>query len=234
MPHSLKQCIRQLGYALFFTVSAPLVTVTTANAALINFYTNEAAFLAASSTTLIDFEGIVVSNSFVTADPVVVGGVSFDQFNAGLMTVCGSTSICVGAPFDSTVLSGLEIEVDLTGAGSGFTAAGGFFGDASDPGVSGKLELFGLGNLLIDTRNVTLGDMGAGEAHTFFGWTISGDDITAIKFTYTNGAAGVIDDFRFGSSVAVAEPAVLAVYAMGLFGMGIIRRRFRIHTTSKL
>jgi len=110
----------------------------------------------------------------------------------------------------------------LSGAGSGFTAAGGIFGDTNSADSAATLKLFGAGDALIDTRNVTVGDMGQGLPHTFFGWVIAGDEITRIEFDMV-GTFEALDDFRFGQ--AVPEPSTMLLLLSGSAGFGFFGRR---------
>lgn len=213
------------------TGAAMCCAAFTANAGVM-FYTDQTAFLAAtSSTTLVDFEGIVGDTGSVAGDPITLGDVSVSTTGTDIAILTGKDSGS-GNPFDSALVAsgnGTPLQIDFADAFSNvWTAAGGDFGDSDSAGSTGVLRLFGLGNTLLDTQNVTVADMGAGIPRTFFGWTTDGGDvIERIEFDMV-GNFEVVDDIRFGSAaavVAVAEPGMLALFGLGLAGIGIARRK---------
>lgn len=211
------------GGAMFFAAF-------NANAGVM-FYTDQASFLSAtSSTTLVDFEGVVADNGSQLNNPLVVDGVSFETTVAGDTPFLAGKNVGVGNPFDSAVLAsgnGGPLQIDFSGLGA-LTAAGGLFGDSDQDGTQAVLSLFGAGNILLDTQNITVGDMGAGLPHTFFGWTTDGGDVITRIVYDMDGTFEVIDDLRYGTAgsvVAVSEPGVLAVLGLGVLGLGMARRK---------
>jgi hypothetical protein len=80
----------------------------------------------------------------------------------------------------------------------------------------------------MDTQDVTVGDMGSGEPHTFFGWTTNGgDEITRIEFRVTDGLQlAALDNFLYESVVFTPVPTAAWLFGSGLLGLiGIGRRR---------
>ena len=205
------------------------------SAITINFYNDLAAFEAATSTTLIDFEGIVGDEEldFSTGSSRNVGGVTF-SVSAGSVGVAGMSAALVGSPYDSALLFSLNggtITADLTTAGSGFTAIGGFFGDINgvptgyDPSIT-TMTLTGTTGVL-DTRQLETANMGAGTSSNFFGWTVFGDTILSLSHGFGGGWEG-IDDFRYGTAVPASAPATVWLLGSGLIGLiGFARFRAR-------
>ncbi|MBC8317050.1 MAG: hypothetical protein H8E41_04030 [Desulfobulbaceae bacterium] len=101
--------------------------------------------------------------------------------------------------------------IDLTTAGTGYTAFGGIFGEFAAQSVTSALTLYGPSGVL-DSQTVVLGSMINGRPQTFFGWTSTGGDtITGINF-YSNYHTSGLDNIQFGQSRApVPEPATVLV-----------------------
>lgn len=219
--------------AAVLTGAVMLFTGVTANAGVM-FFTDQTAFLGATTTSLIDFEGIAPDTGFETASPIgapiVIDGVSFDSTDPNDSAILAGKDAGAGNPFESALIgsgNGAPLSIDFSAVGP-LTAAGGIFGDSDSVGSTAVLSLFGAGNILLDTQNILVGDMGVGEAHTFFGWTTDGGDIvTRIEFDMV-GNFEAIDDIRFGSAgtvVAVAEAGTMASFGLGLAGLAYMRRR---------
>ena len=203
-----------------------LFSVSTANCSVM-FYTDAAAFTAATTTTLIDFEGIAPDNGIDTpTNSKVVNSVTFTGVT-GTLAIMGANAPYSGYPFDSAFLTQNNrvdrIDIDLSTAGTGFTAFGAIFGDQDSAGTTTTLRLLGLGGLL-DTQNVIIGDTRSGQPKTFFGWTVDGaDQIVGVEFD-TAFDYGTIDDVRFGAA-AVPEPTTLVLMGLGLAGIGFARKK---------
>lgn len=215
-----------------------LLAAATAHAGVV-FFTDQAAFLGATtSPSLIDFEGIAADTGFETATPIgaplVIDGVSFDSTNPFDSVILAGKDAGAGNPFDSALIAtgnGSPLSIDFSGVGP-MIAAGGIFGDADSTDTAAVLSLFGAGGILLDTQNILVGDMGAGEPHTFFGWTADGGDvITRITFD-TVGNFEAIDDIRFetASVTTVDETGTLAIFGLGLLGLASARRKRAIRS----
>jgi len=193
--------------------------------ATVTFYDDLAAFMAVTTTTLIDFEGIVADGSFSSFEnPKIVDGVSFGS-SVGTFAIAGKDSSISGNPYDSALLfsnNSSPITADLTTVGSGFTAVGGFFGDINSAGTLTTMTLIGTSGIL-DSRELITADMGLGTASNFFGWTVSGGTILTLTHDLAGNYEG-IDDFRYGTVVPV--PAAMWLFGSGLLGLiGYARRR---------
>jgi hypothetical protein len=206
-------------------------------APVVTFYTDETLFNASTSTSLIDFESVTTDPSFFVSsgDTLTVNSVDFYTGVSGQPGVCspGPTG-CAGRPFDSYVYaSGLSnpVTITLAGAGSGFTAVGGIFGGLTNDS-SATINVYGSTGLL-SSHSLTVGDIGAGEVHTFLGWTVSGDEILTIDFDATS-ELEAMDNFRFGTVSAVPIPAAVWLFLSGLLGLvGISRKGMKTHYNLK-
>lgn len=195
-----------------FVVACTLLISVSAQAATVTFYTDRASFEAALLTsTTEDFEGIVGSSEFADWD----ASMTEVDFAGRDLRVVGPTKPGVsGGPFNSALLINTyhaTMTADLTAAGSGYTAVGGWFGNI-DGGAGGAftqstLVLTGATGIL-DSRVVTIGDMGAGDAEIFYGWTVFGDEILSVSHTLTPvGGYGWegLDNLTYGISDIVFE-----------------------------
>jgi hypothetical protein len=210
---------------------------------IITFYTDRALFNSAvASSTTVNFEGLVSDTSHFTQNtPLTINNVVF-SVSSGFIGVAGknvSSGDVLGAPFNSAILfsnNSLPLTANITGAGSGFTAVGGTFGNVTSSGVPATLTLLGSGGLL-DVRNITTGDMGLGMPATFFGWTVHGDSIQSVTYSLQNGHPNydAMDDFVFGFAT-VPEPSALQPLLALLFSLPVYHwRRLAnwTHTSSK-
>lgn len=214
-------------HSLLATILAvAFVSASHASAAVVTFYSDRASFESVLSSSIdIDFEGIVGDESFTTgASSIVIDGVNFSSSTQ--VFVSGKNGPFNGAPFDSALLVSGNIEApitaDLSSAGSGFTAVGGFFGDLTVPGTLTTMTLVGSSGIL-DSRTLTTAGMGAGSPSNFFGWTVSGDTIVSVTHDLQGGFLG-LDDFVYGNATAVPEPSSLAILGIGVLGVLACRR----------
>lgn len=200
------------------------------NSATVTFYDDLSLFMAATTTTLIDFEGIVADNERTNfINPIIVDGVTFGA-PTGTFAVAGKDASLSGSPYESALLASINSSpitadlttVDQTTADSEFTAVGGFFGDINSSGTLTTMTLIGTTGVL-DTRSLITADMGFGLTHNFFGWTVSGDTILSLTHDLDGNYEG-IDDFRYGTVVPV--PAAVWLFGSGLLGLiGFARRK---------
>ncbi len=121
------------------------------------------------------------------------------------------------------------MEIDLSGAGSGFTAVGMIFGTIHTVGPQpGSFRGIGpRGNDVFTSGCVGCAkNLGQGLIHSFFGVVISGDEIARIIFE-TPGSVEGIDDFWFGAAnpASLPEPSTLLLLASGLAGLAAWRRK---------
>ena len=216
-----------------FLIPAALACFSFNAAAVPTFYTDLTSFQnQLSSSTTIDFEGIVADNEYGTVEggafdvrpSTVVDGVTF-SVSAGTLAVSGKDGPVDGSPYDSALLfsnNGNPITVDLTSAGTGFTSIGGFFGDINSSGSLGTLSLFGSSGLL-DVQNIIAADMGFGTPSNFFGWTVDTGDVTKVVFDLNEPWEG-IDNLVYGTTT-VPEPSIVWLLGSGLALIGFVRRR---------
>ncbi len=183
-----------LGLLLIFVCAS-------AQAATVTFYTDRASFESAvSSSTTIDFEDIAPVNGYVAYSTSF-----FDVIFSGtvLRVVDDSPVGWSGAPFQSDLLAcayNSVIAADLTSAGTGFSAVGGWFGvntagyGYEDVPVTLILTLAG-GETF--TESVSAGNMHVGKPEVFYGWTVEGGEITGVSHDTTIGWEA-LDNFTYG------------------------------------
>lgn len=157
----------------------------TSTFASVVFYTDKASFDAATTTSTVDFGGIVGDTQFLSQGSHVIDGVTFTADPAtshvgGNATICGKDA-CSGLNHGSAVFvadTGSTMVIELP---TGITAAGGLFADLDSWDSFGVFSVYGSSGLL-DARTVSVGRMRAGES-TFLGWSITGNDvITRLEF----------------------------------------------------
>jgi len=209
---------------------ATLLFLGSAQAAPV-FYTDRGLFEAQlNSFTTIDFEGIVADNSYSSlTSSMTIDNVTFST-SSGTLGVSGQSAGVSGAPYNSALLfsnnSG-TLTADLTSAGSGFTAIGGFFGDIDSSGNSFTLSLFGSSGLL-DTQSLTAADMGLGSPSMFYGWIVNSGDVTKVVHDLNGNFEG-IDDLTFGvagsAPAPVPAPMSIALLGLGLVGINFLRKK---------
>ncbi len=211
--------IVSVGLSALLTLAVP----GTANAAFVFYSDSLAAFDAATTTVLTDFEGIHDPIGFLSQPTFLLNGNTFkERDDANNAIVCDANS-CSGNPYNSDLLAVHGSGVLRIDVAAGSTAVGGIFGDIDGPAGSGTIKLFGSGGLL-DTQTVTYGDMGLGETQFFYGWTVTNDVITGIEFDIGGTFAGV-DNFQSGTVNPVPIPDALPLFVSALAGLGFIAKR---------
>ena len=216
--------------ALFFVPGSSQATTVT-------FFTDRNVFenLLSSSSTTIDFETGIGDNGKIFGSELSFNGVNFiaDGYSGSSNELMWSGKNVFGSsgatPMESALLVvnySYPIIADLTTAGSGFNAVGGFFGDISAPLDTITLELFGVSGLL-ETRNLLSASMLENTPSNFFGWIVEGEEIVSIRYSLNGNYEG-IDDFVFGVAVAVAVvpvPATVWLFSSALGLLGWIKRQ---------
>jgi hypothetical protein len=241
------QRIAIIGFAVIIAMAARL---STAQAAVVTFYTDRTAFEAAlTSTFTIDFEGIAPSGGCAVTgymSPLynewTVENVTFSVPNplTGFFVVDAALtdSELPGSPYKSDILFSHHADAITATLPTGFNAVGGFFGNANASGVEATLTVRGPDGIL-DTRILSTESMSQSRPDSnFFGWIVDGTTITSI----THDLPGTdydfpcnpdrnyeaIDDFVFGSASAsaVPEPSAIIVWSLlGVLGLGQWWRR---------
>lgn len=207
---------------LALIASTAFFVASSTEAATVTFYTDRPTFEAAlSSSSVIDFEGLAPDSSYVYYN---VAMTDVDFYGGVQPIVAGANAGNANGPYDSAIFSvysaASSISADMTTAGSGFTAVGGRFGDMFADRQT-TLTLMG-SNGILDTQTVTAGDMGAGNAETFYGWTVQGDEITGVS--HVSDGVETLDDLIYG--YAIPEPASLSLIGLVTGGIYFIRRFF--------
>ena len=215
-----------------FSVVIALFLSNNLSAASVAFFTDRSIFESKlASSTLIDFEGIVGDSGSIFGSELVVDDVTFiaDGYSGSrneLMlsgkNVFGSSAI----PMESALIIAnysYPIIIDLTTAGSGYTAVGGFFGDISDPLDPLRIDIYGTTGLL-DSRELMSASMKENTPSNFFGWIVEGDEIVSLSYELYGNYEG-IDDFVYGVAT-VPIPAAFWLFGSGIISfIGFSRRR---------
>jgi hypothetical protein len=213
------------------------LSVSSANAATFTeFYDDLTAFNLASTTDLTDFEIGVNDDSAENNKTFTIDGNKYSNLGSNsdfAMFHCGK-GVCEGNPYDSALMlanDGGTMRIDLK---DNITAVGGLFGDLDgDPGIGTLLGTLSVYNSIgiVNTQAVIYGDMGEGEAKTFFGWTTTDTVFTALEFAINpdnnSGKWSAVDNFQFGQSLSqVPIPASIWLFGTALIGLvGFGKRR---------
>lgn len=109
---------------------------------------------------------------------------------------------------------------------SGISGIGGLLNYAPGEGGSPVMEIYGAGHNLLETVDISvfapISTPGQLNAGAFRGFNRSSNDIFFVRFT--DGFI-VLDDLTFARSSVVPEPATLAMLAIGLFSLSVVRKR---------
>ena len=175
-----------------------------------------------ADTITLDFE-TGAPCAFVSTTPLTtLGNVSFagvDGTGGSILNECGN--------FGQNARSGTDFYAFNTGAGSG-TIVDLTFGGLIDSfsiwasqgrgtGTTFIAEAFDIASVLLDsfTLNPVNPDWGL--------LSLSASGINSVRLTFTGRCCGIYDDLTYTTSVP--EPGTLALLGIGLFGMGLARRR---------
>lgn len=215
---------------LFRTIAVllPMVAVGTmaipsdANAIIQEYYSQAAYDAATGPQTVIDFEGIVAPGSSESAESHTFAGVTFQPIghtNASL--ICGA-SACSGNPFGSAIyVSNFGASLDIL-LPAGTSAVAGFWGDLDGPGFDVDFEIYD-GVTQIFSNTDSLPDFGL--TGTFIGFAgTAGEVFDRIHVENSSALWIALDNFSF-SATAIPEPGMLALFGLGLAGLGVARRR---------
>ena len=167
----------------------------------------------------VSFPGSVGS---ISANLTSTGGVTVQNFsNAGRFATSGSNYLAVSSGAAFTLTFGTAI------------GAFGFYGTDIGDFVPSNMVI-----TLTDINNVTTQQIvghtvnsGADNNSLFWGFTDTTNSYTSITFSNPGGGDTFgFDDFVIGDQqqiVAVPEPGMIAVFGLGLLGLGLARRKRR-------
>jgi hypothetical protein len=235
MPGGKSMDIRIFATALCVSL---VFNINTASASVV-FYNDLTTFNSNTSTSVVDFEGIVGANESIVGSAHIIDDIAFTTNTASTTVkdavICGYNK-CSGRPHDSALFlasntSGVpaDIVIDLSALTSPVTAVGGIFGDINgdDAGTNGTvtLKLYSEAGM-IDSQDVSYGDMRSGQPKTFFGWsTTNGVNITKVELVTGDIEFSALDDFHYGAAVPI--PAAVWLFGSGLLGLAAVARRRR-------
>lgn len=168
--------------------------------------------------TVIDFEGLPTG---AVANPLALSGASFTTpggFN--FITPFGSKSLCpsVSASSADDCSSNLNVTFSAAASNVSFAFAANnqttIGADIGDVQVFSGVTLLGTVNVIVQDRSSFTYDVVNLAAFT---------GVTGLVITTTDASGLVYDNFSFTS--VVPEPSTLALFGLGLAGIGFSRRR---------
>lgn len=167
----------------------------------------------------VSFPGSVGS---ISANLTSTGGVSVDNApNAGRFATSGSNYLEVSSGSAFTLTFGTAI------------GAFGFYGTDIGDFVPSNMVITLTDINSVTTQQIVGHSIGSGGNNNSLFWGFTDTTNTYTSITFSNPGGGDIfgfDDFVIGDQqqiVAVAEPGMIAVFGLGLLGLGIARRKRR-------
>ncbi len=218
--------ISMFSFALFVSVPSNATIVT-----------DQAAFNSANSgLTIITFEGIAPANGFVTLtspfEPLGASGPPISSFLNGPFafdsafsnsSIPGSPSDYIHSGFRNNSQFTIDLPINTNVVGLNFSEF--IIGNPAGTG-SVLIQAF---NGAVEIANGAFAASNASHFESFYGISGMGAVTQIVVTSNTNAQDAVaIDNLSFGSSTPVPEPATLAVFGLGLAGLGIMRRRRRV------
>jgi hypothetical protein len=198
-----------------------LLPLTSANAAIINTFTNSTDFTnTVGSTSLEDF------NSFASDTPFHSSSLDVGDFTLSMT----GTAATYANQVDASPVRFSQFDVDGTTMLDVFTDASSSFLLTFDTGISSfGADLKAFNNVVFRTNIFVDGVLLAPPVNalnfqnTFFGFQ-SDSLFTTVEFIGVQDDGFGMDNVRYGAS-SVPEPSVVALFGLGLAGIGFARRR---------